>query len=60
MDIDTNVKGIELTHWIDVKTENKRWPIIVQFAGYSERHRVCNSKKRLNVRKFPSLRACQS
>ena len=52
MDIDIDVKDIDWTHWIDAKTENKRWPIIVKFARYSEWHKVFNSKKSLKGKKL--------
>ena len=47
MDIDIDVKDIDQTHWIGVKTENKRQPIIVKFMRHLERHKVFNSKKTL-------------
>ena len=47
IDIDINVKDIDLTHWIGAKTENNRRNIILKFVRYSERRKVFNSKKRL-------------
>ena len=47
IDIDIDVKDIDLTHWIDAKTENNRRNIILKFVRYSERRKVFNSKKRL-------------
>ena len=47
MDIDLDVKAIDQTHQIDAKSENKRRPMIVNFARYSERCKVFNSKKKL-------------
>ena len=47
MDIDIDVKDIDRTHRIGAKTENKRRPIIVKFARYSERRKFFSSKKRL-------------
>ena len=47
MDIDLDVKAIDQTHQIDAKSENKCWPMIVNFARYSERCKVFNSKKKL-------------
>ena len=40
MDMDINVRDIDRTHWISVKTENKRQSIIVKFARYLERRKV--------------------
>ena len=47
IDIDIDVKDIDLTHWIGAKTENNRRNIILKFVSYSERRKVFNSKKRL-------------
>ena len=47
IDIDIDVKDIDLTHWIGAKTENNRRNIILKFVRYSERRKVFNSKKRL-------------
>ena len=38
--MDINVRDIDRTHWISVKTENKRQSIIVKFARYLERRKV--------------------
>ena len=47
IDIDIDVKDIDLTHWIGAKTENNRRNIILKFVRYSERRKVFNSIKRL-------------
>ena len=47
MDRDLDVKDIDRTHWLGAKLENKRRPVIVKAARYSERRQVFNSKKRL-------------
>ena len=47
MNINIDVKDIDRTHRTGAKTENKRRPIIVKFARYSERRKAFNSKKRL-------------
>ena len=47
IDIDIDVKDIDLIHWIGAKTENNRRNIILKFVRYSERRKVFNSKKRL-------------
>ena len=47
IDIDIDVKDIDLTHWIGAKTGNNRRNIILKFVRYSERRKVFNSKKRL-------------
>ena len=47
IDIDIDVKDVDLTHWIGAKTENNRRNIILKFVRYSERRKVFNSKKRL-------------
>ena len=52
MDIDIDVKDIDRTHRIGVKSENKRGPITDKFARYSERRKVFNSKKRLKGKNF--------
>ena len=44
-DIVIDVKDIDWTHRISVKTENKRRPIIKRFVRYSRRRKVFNSKK---------------
>ena len=58
MNIDANLKDIDRTHRIGVKTENKRQTKTVQFTRYSERHKIFNSKKRLKTKiPFPLIKA---
>ena len=58
VNIDTNLKDIDRTHRIGVKTETKRQTKTMQFTRYSERHKILNSKKRLKTKiPLPLLRA---
>ena len=49
MDIDMYVKDIDRTHRIGAKSENKRRPIIVKFARYSERRKKRLKGKNLSI-----------
>ena len=58
MNIDTNLKDIDRTHRIGVKTETNRQTKNMQFTRYSERNKILNSKKRLKTKiPLPLLRA---